>query len=55
VRDKEKGLEIEVPVNYFKNDDPNLEPIVTWKSHAHLIFSNWLNYCVYQETPFELK
>ena len=55
MRDKEKGLEIEVPVNYFKNDDPNLEPIVTWKSHAHLIFSNWLNYCVYQETPFELK
>ena len=54
MRDKEKGLEIEVPVNYFKNDDPNLEPIVTWKSHAHLIFSNWLNYCVYQETPFEM-
>ena len=54
MRDKEKGLEIEVPVNYFKNDDPDLEPIVTWKSHAHLIFSNWLNYCVYQETPFEL-
>ena len=52
-RDKEKGLEIGVPINYFKNDDPNLEPIVTWKSHAHLIFSNWLNYCVYQETPFE--
>ena len=51
----EKGLEIGVPINYFKNDDPNLEPIVTWKSHAHLIFSNWLNYCVYQETPFELK
>lgn len=55
MRDKEKGLEIEVPVNYFKNDDPNLEPIVTWKSHAHLIFSNWLNYCVYQETPYKLK
>ena len=54
-RDKEKGLEIGVPINYFKNDDPNLEPIVTWESHAHLIFSNWLNYCVYQETPFELK
>ncbi len=54
-RDKEKGLEIGVPINYFKNDDPNLEPIVTWKSHAHLIFSNWLNYCVYQETPFEIK
>ena len=54
-RDKEKGLEIGVPINYFKNDDPNLEPIVSWKSHAHLIFSNWLNYCVYQETPFELK
>ena len=55
MRDKEKGLEIGVPVNYFKNDDPNLEPIVTWKSHAHLIFSNWLNYCVYQETPYKLK
>ena len=55
VRDKEKGLDIEVPVNYFPNNNPNSDPIVTWKSHAHLIYSNWLNYCVYQETPFELK
>ncbi len=55
VRDKEKGLDIEVPVNYFPNNNPNSDPIVTWKSHAHLIYSNWLNYCVYQETPYELK
>ena len=55
LRDKGKGVYIEVPVNYFPNDNPNLDPVVTWKSHAHLIYSNWLNYCVYQEAPYELK
>lgn len=53
-RDKNKGLDIDVPKNYFKNDDPNLPPIVKWRGHANLLFSNWLNYFVYQETPFEL-
>ena len=53
-RDIGKGLDIEVPKNYFKNDDPNLEPIVRWRGHGNLLFMNWLNYYVYQETPYEL-
>ena len=55
LRDVEKGLEIEVPKNYFKNNDPEKGPKVKWRSAAHLLFANWLNYFVYQETPFELK
>ncbi len=54
VRDLGKGLPIEVPRNYYPGDDPSREPLVRWRGHAHLLFSNWLNYCVYQETPFEL-
>lgn len=54
-RDIEKGLEIDVPKNYFPNDDPTKDPIVRWRSHANLLFSNWLNYCVYQETPYVLE
>ncbi|WP_320036330.1 homoserine O-succinyltransferase [Halarcobacter sp.] len=54
-RDVEKGMDIEIPKNYFKNNDPKLEPKVKWRSTAHLLFANWLNYFVYQETPFELK
>lgn len=53
-RDKEAGLDIEVPTNYFPNNDPLREPKVTWRSHANLLFSNWVNYCVYQETPYDL-
>ncbi|MFF3099652.1 homoserine O-acetyltransferase MetA [Viridibacillus arvi] len=52
-RDVAKGLNIEVPHNYFPNDDPAKQPYNTWRSHTHLLFSNWLNYYVYQETPFE--
>ncbi|MGD1815928.1 MAG: homoserine O-acetyltransferase MetA [Pleomorphochaeta sp.] len=55
LRDKEKGLDIDVPVNYFPNDDPTKTPIVSWRSHANLLFSNWLNYFVYQTTPFNLQ
>jgi homoserine O-succinyltransferase/O-acetyltransferase len=51
-RDLAKGLDIEVPKHYFPNDDPNKQPLNRWRSHAHLLFSNWLNYYVYQETPF---
>lgn len=51
-RDIDKGLEIDVPENYFKNNDPAVRPLNTWRSHAHLLFSNWLNYYVYQETPY---
>ncbi len=54
-RDVEKGLDIQVPKNYFKNDDANKEIIVKWRGSAHLLFANWLNYFVYQETPFDLK
>jgi homoserine O-succinyltransferase len=55
LRDKKKGLDIQVPVNYFPNDDPTKTPIVSWRSHANLLFSNWLNYFVYQTTPFNLE
>jgi len=53
-RDIAKGLDIDVPRNYFPNDDPTLEPIVRWRGHSNLLFSNWLNYYVYQATPFDL-
>lgn len=54
-RDKEKGLDIEVPKHYFRDDDPNNEPIVRWRGHANLLFQNWLNYYVYQETPYNIE
>ena len=52
-RDIGKGLKINIPSNYFPNDDPTKQPEVLWRSHANLLFSNWLNYYVYQETPFD--
>ena len=52
-RDLAKGLDIDIPKNYFPNDDVNKAPLNTWRSHTHLLFSNWLNYYVYQETPFQ--
>lgn len=54
MRDKEQGLDIDVPKNYFPDDDYSKEPMLTWRSHANLLFSNWLNYFVYQTTPFAL-
>ena len=54
-RDKEKGIDIDVPKNYFHDDDPTKTPVFQWRCHANLMFSNWLNYCVYQETPFDLN
>lgn len=54
-RDVKKGLNIEVPKNYFPDDNPSLEPMVTWRGSANLVFSNWLNYCVYQNTPYNLE
>jgi homoserine O-succinyltransferase len=51
-RDLAKGLPIQIPCNYFPNDDPSQPPVVRWRAHANLIFSNWLNYYVYQVTSF---
>lgn len=54
-RDIAKGMKINVPDNYFPDDNPNNEPMMTWRSHANLLFANWLNYYVYQQTPFNLN
>lgn len=54
-RDKEKGLDIEIPYNYFPNDDTNAIPRMQWKGTANIIFNNWLNYFVYQKTPYDLS
>lgn len=54
-RDREAGLEPVIPVNYFPDDNPEKTPRATWRSHGHLLFSNWLNYYVYQITPFDLR
>ena len=54
LRDKNLGLPIRVPENYFPNDDDTREPIVRWRGHANLLFSNWLNYFVYQTTPYDI-
>ena len=53
-RDVKKGLDIAVPANYFRDDDPEKEILFRWRSHASLLFSNWLNYYVYQATPYDL-
>ena len=54
-RDIAKGMNVNIPCNYYPNDDPSQAPIVQWRGHANLLFSNWLNYYVYQETPFDLN
>jgi homoserine O-succinyltransferase len=53
LRDKAKGLDIQIPKNYFPNDDETKEPVVSWRGHANLLYTNWLNYYVYQETPYD--
>ena len=55
VRDVNAGKPIEIPYNYYPDDDPKREPKVTWRSHANLLYSNWLNYFVYQTTPYHLE
>ena len=55
IRDINKGIDIDVPYNYFPNDDPEKEPEMNWKSAANIIYSNWLNYFVYQKTPYDLN
>lgn len=54
LRDVTLGRDIDVPKNYFPDDDPTKEPIVNWRSHANLLYSNWLNYFVYQTTPYDI-
>lgn len=54
-RDLRRGNNPTIPCNYFPNDDPNEHPVIKWRSHAHLLFSNWLNYYVYQQTPYDLE
>ena len=54
LRDKNAGLPIEVPKNYYPNDDDTQEPLVTWRAHANLLYSNWLNYFVYQTSPYDI-
>jgi homoserine O-succinyltransferase/O-acetyltransferase len=54
-RDTKNGMEINVPSNYYPNNDPTKKPIVKWRAHAHLLFANWMNYYVYQQTAFELE
>lgn len=54
-RDLERGLSVPLPKYYFPNDDDSRSPRHQWRSHANLLFSNWLNYCVYQETPYDLS
>jgi homoserine O-succinyltransferase len=53
-RDVAAGLPITIPQNYYPHDDPRQPPVVRWRGHAHLLFSNWINYYVYQETPYDL-
>ena len=53
-RDKAKGIDIAVPENYFPNDDDTKQPVVKWRAHANLLYSNWLNYFVYQTTPYDV-
>ena len=52
-RDKNKGLPIDLPKNYFPEDDDTKKPLLTWRSHGNILYSNWLNYYVYQQTPYE--
>ena len=53
-RDLGKRDDVDMPVNYYEGDDPSRRPIVTWRAHANLLFNNWINYYVYQETPYDI-
>jgi homoserine O-succinyltransferase len=55
LRDLSQGKPIQIPANYFPNDDPSKPPLVTWRAHANLLYSNWLNYFVYQTTPYDVS
>ena len=55
MRDLAAGVDIQIPQHYFPNDDPSKKPIVNWRSCAHLLYANWLNYCVYQTAPYDIR
>ncbi len=55
LRDLKRGLPVQIPSNYYKNDDPAEAPLVRWRGHANLLYTNWLNYYVYQETPYRIE
>ena len=55
MRDVAAGIDIQIPKNYFPDDDPNRMPRVNWRSCAHLLYTNWLNYCVYQTVPYDIR
>ena len=54
-RDKDVRDDVELPLNYYRDDNPMNEPLVTWRAHANLFYSNWINYYVYQETPYDIN
>lgn len=54
-RDKDKRDDVDIPINYYRENNPSLPPIVQWRAHANLFFSNWINYYVYQETPYDIN
>lgn len=54
-RDMDKRDDVDIPINYYRENDPSLPPIVQWRAHANLFFSNWINYYVYQETPYDIN
>ena len=53
-RDLDKGMDIKIPYNYYKDDNPKNPPLLTWRGHANGLYTNWLNYYVYQVTPYKL-
>ena len=55
LRDVAAGVDIQIPRHYFPEDDPGREPLVRWRSCAHLLYANWLNYCVYQTVPYDIR
>ena len=54
-RDLNRGLNPDIPVNYYPDNNPDRQPVVCWRAHANLLFSNWLNYFVYQATPYDIR
>ena len=54
-RDKGHRDDVDMPINYYRDDNPDLPPVVTWRAHANLLYSNWINYYVYQETPYDIN